>query len=396
MLSSLALASVVVVALFHLGFMVLEATQWARPLGRKLTHLSEGAARETAGVGVNMGIYNGFLGVALLWVTFALGLREAYSAQWLILTFIVFAGVVGGITIRNPGIFLFQSLPALAALVLIWFDRPYPSTEEQATREITRIERQILALKSVDIEPPPGSADRAVPRGQHPKLHGLVRANFTIARDVPQELQAGVFREPGKTFQVLVRFSNARNPDDQDRGGHGMAIKLLKVSGASESPSTQDFVLFDAPVFFVGNPIQYVEFEVATLRAYGRSKLGTLATTFLGYYWKHPHQFLNLLKTQRGDVINPLVIPYWSVTPYQLRASAVKYSVRPVADGVAPVVVERSKNMLREAMKCIWATVTPSSSSRSRPRSIPRRCRSKTRRSNGAKACHRLERWPGS
>ncbi len=120
MLSILALTSVVVVALLHLGFMVLEATQWNRPLGRKLTHLGEEAARETAGVGINMGIYNGFLGAALLWVTFAWGVREAYSAQWLLLTFIVFAGVVGTITMRNRGILVFQSLPALAALLFIW------------------------------------------------------------------------------------------------------------------------------------------------------------------------------------------------------------------------------------------------------------------------------------
>jgi putative membrane protein len=120
MLSILALASVVVVALLHLGFMVLEATQWNTPLGRKLTHLSEEAAGETVGVGINMGIYNGFLGAALLWVTFAWGVREAYSAQWPLLTFIVIAGVVGTITMRNRGILVFQSLPALAAFLFIW------------------------------------------------------------------------------------------------------------------------------------------------------------------------------------------------------------------------------------------------------------------------------------
>jgi putative membrane protein len=124
MLSILALAFVVVVALLHLGFMVLEATQWNTPLGRKLTHLSEEAARETVGVGINMGIYNGFLGVALLWVTFAWGTREAYSAQWPLLTFIVFAGVVGTITMRNRGILVLQSLPALAALLFIWANHP--------------------------------------------------------------------------------------------------------------------------------------------------------------------------------------------------------------------------------------------------------------------------------
>ena len=120
MLSILALASVVGVALLHLGFMVLEATQWNTPLGRKLTDLSEEATRETVGVGINMGMYNGFLGTALLWVTFAWGVREAYSAQWFLLTFIVFAGVVGTITMRRPWNPRFPISPALAAFLFIW------------------------------------------------------------------------------------------------------------------------------------------------------------------------------------------------------------------------------------------------------------------------------------
>jgi len=351
MLSILARVSVVIVALLHLGFMVLETTQWARPLGRKLTHLSEGAARETAGVGVDMGLYNGFIGLALLWVSFALGLREAYSSQWLLLSFIVIAGIVGAVTIRNSGIFLFQSLPALFALLLIWVDRPYPRTENEAIREITRIERQILALKSVDARPSPTSAEGSVPRAQHPKLHGIVNARFIVANDLPDELRVGVFKEPGKVYDSWVRFSNARNQDDQERGGHGMAVKLQNVPAGNGSRSSQDFVLFDAPAFFVGNPIQYVEFEEATLRAYGKSKLETLATTFLGYYWKHPHQFLNLLKTQRGDVTDPLAIRYYSVTPYRLGTVPVKYSAQPAANNGAAVLVPRSRDMLREAMK---------------------------------------------
>ena len=354
MSNQLALGAIVLVALLHLGFMALEATQWSKPLGRRLTHLSEGAARETRGIGVNMGLYNGFLGLALLWATFALGTREAYSVQWILLTFIAIAGVVGAVTIRNPGIFVFQSLPALAALVLIWVDRPYPRTEQEATRDIIQIERQILALKSVDEEARKLGERGAVPRGQHPKLHGLVRAEFTIAEDIPDKMRVGIFAEPGRTYEALIRFSNARNADDRDRGGHGMAVKLFNIPGDRIGDKlgsvAQDLVLFDQPVFFVGNPIQYVEFEEATL-AYGKSKLGTLATTFLNYYWRHPHQFRNLLKTRHGDVTDPLAIRYWSVTPYKLGQSAVKYSAGLVDDGGGPVAVRRSENMLQEALK---------------------------------------------
>jgi catalase len=198
----------------------------------------------------------------------------------------------------------------------------------------------------------PETAKGAVPRGQHPKLLGLLEAKLIVGDDLPTEMRVGIFKEPGKSYDCWIRYSNARNLDDRDPGGHGMAIKLRNVTTGTESSNpTQDFVLFDSPVFFVGDPMQYVEFEEATLRAYGKSKLGTKLTVLLNYYWRHLKQLQNLNKAQRRDVIDPLAVRYWSVTPYQLGTAAVKYSAHPVGEGAAPAVVERSKDMLREAMK---------------------------------------------
>src|SRR4051794_16475884 len=118
-MSAHCLGAILLVALLHLGFLFLEATLWKSKLGQRLTHLDESVAGQTAGIGKNMGLYNGFLGVVLIWVTFALDARQAYSAQWFLLSFIVLAGIVGAVTIKNPGIFVFQSLPALLAIVLI-------------------------------------------------------------------------------------------------------------------------------------------------------------------------------------------------------------------------------------------------------------------------------------
>jgi|GEM_PF-841953 len=363
MRTEIAVGAVAVVALFHFGFMALEMTQWAKPRGRKVTHLSEGAARETVGVGVNMGLYNGFLGFALLWATFALGRRDAYSVQWLLLGFIAVAGLVGAFSIKSPSIALTQSVPALIALVLIWADRPYPRTEAEAVREIVKIERQLLALKDVDAraepskdvgkagECPERAGEGGVPRGQHPKMHGLVRAKFTVADDVPDALRAGVFKGPG-AYDAWVRFSNARNRDDREPGGHGMAIKLLGVPGtkAGDGAATQDFVLFDNPVFFVGDPFEYVEFEEAVLRGYGKPKPLERATVLLNYYWRRPLQLANLRQAQSHKVVDPAAVRYWSVTPYRLGAAAVKYSVRPVENG-PPVAVPDSCDMTREALK---------------------------------------------
>ena len=185
-----------------------------------------------------------------------------------------------------------------------------------------------------------------------PKVLGLLEAKFVIADTVPSKLKVGIFKEPGKSYDAWVRYSNARNLDDRDPGGHGMAIKLLKVTGGADSTGgLQDFVLFDSPAFFVGNPLQYVEFEEASLRAYGMTASGTNLAVLLNYYWRHPWQLKNLTNAQRSDVKDPLAIQFWSVTPYRLGEAAVKYSAKPVGDGAVAVEVKPSKDMLREAMK---------------------------------------------
>ena len=69
-----------------------------------------------------------------------------------------------------------------------------------------------------------------VPRGQHPKQHGCVTAEFTVEPNLPDALRYGVFREP-RTFQALIRFSNGRAWDDRLPDAHGMAVKLLGVEG---------------------------------------------------------------------------------------------------------------------------------------------------------------------
>jgi uncharacterized membrane protein len=342
--------SVFIVVLLHFGFMALEMTQWNTEVGLALTHLSLSTANDTIGVGFNMGLYNGFLGMALLWSAFALSRREAYSVNGLILSFIVLAGIAGAISMKIPTIILSQSLPALIALILFQLDRPFPKTENEAIPEIAKMERLLLILKHADNP----SASGLVSRGQHAKQHGCVQAKFVVASDMPEEMRFGVFKDPGKTFDAWVRFSNARKRDDREPGGHGMAIKLLNVCGeklGNEPDSlTQDFVLFDAPVFFVGNPIQYAEFEEAVLRAYGKSELEEKATLILNYFWKHPRQLLNLRKAQRSAPTNPLEARYWSVTPYRLGDAPVKYSVQPELTNVK-ISADRSPDMLRESMK---------------------------------------------
>jgi putative membrane protein len=123
MLKKSAYFSILLVAGLHFVFMILELTLWDTDLGRHLTHLGVEASRETANIGLNPALYNGFLGFGLFWATFALKGRESWSFQQVFLWFIAGMGVIGAIWVRNPGIFFLQALPAIIALGLNWKNR---------------------------------------------------------------------------------------------------------------------------------------------------------------------------------------------------------------------------------------------------------------------------------
>ena len=60
-----------------------------------------------------------------------------------------------------------------------------PPAEEQAIAGIAKLQTDIMkATKSSHL------------RGQHPKPHGCVEAEFTVLPDIPQALQVGAFQYP--------------------------------------------------------------------------------------------------------------------------------------------------------------------------------------------------------
>jgi hypothetical protein len=219
-----------------------------------------------------------------------------------------------------------------------------PEGEEEAIRKVIDLELQILQ-KAI-------GQKRPVPRAQHPKHHGCVRAEFTIASELPAQYQFGVFSEAGKTFPAWIRFSNARKQDDRESGGHGMAIKLMDVAGekllTSQNAQTQDFLLLDSPIFCIKDAIQFAEFDAALLNS-EVSWMGKLSV--LEYFVKHPREAWILHQIENNQSSNPLESQYWSVTPYKLGNGAVKYLAKPQADGPPIVAPAVSPDQLRNAMK---------------------------------------------
>ena len=113
-MSTVAIALVVLVALLHLYFLVLEMFLWTRPLGLKTFRNTPDKAEVTRVLAANQGLYNGFLAAGLLYAAIT-GSREF---ALFFLACVVVAGLYGAYSV-NKRIFLVQALPALLALAAV-------------------------------------------------------------------------------------------------------------------------------------------------------------------------------------------------------------------------------------------------------------------------------------
>lgn len=111
---------VLLVAVEHLWFLVLEMFLWTKPIGLKTFGLTAEAAASSATLAMNQGLYNGFLSAGLLW-----GLTRGREGTQIVLFFlgcVITAGLFGGATVKISVLFV-QAVPATIALVLVILDR---------------------------------------------------------------------------------------------------------------------------------------------------------------------------------------------------------------------------------------------------------------------------------
>ena len=106
-----------------------------------------------------------------------------------------------------------------------------------------------LLAATIDLVYPPGTLVR---RDAHPKHHAVVRGEFVVSGDVPDDLKHGIFATPGRV-PAWIRFSNG-SPlvrPDRRRDQRGCAIKLVGIPGPKlleheRDAVTQDFLLASA------------------------------------------------------------------------------------------------------------------------------------------------------
>lgn len=106
---------IAIVAILHLGFLVLEMFLWNHPIGRKTFKMSKEVAQSSATLAANQGLYNGFLAAGLVWGL----LSNEFSVKLFFLICVLIAGIFGGFTAKRSILYI-QALPALLGLILLY------------------------------------------------------------------------------------------------------------------------------------------------------------------------------------------------------------------------------------------------------------------------------------
>jgi putative membrane protein len=107
---------VLLVALLHVCFLILEMFLWDKPAGLKTFGQTKEQANGTKVLAGNQGLYNGFIAAGLLW-----GLiqgAQGYDFKIFFLVCVVVAGVYGAMTASRKILFV-QAIPGLVGLLLV-------------------------------------------------------------------------------------------------------------------------------------------------------------------------------------------------------------------------------------------------------------------------------------
>jgi len=114
------LANIIVglVALLHIGFLILEMFLWDHPYGRKTFKMTAEYSRASASLAANQGLYNGFLAAGLVWGLFT----GDFAIKVFFLSCVLVAGIYGGFTAKRSILYL-QALPGLIGLIFLYLAR---------------------------------------------------------------------------------------------------------------------------------------------------------------------------------------------------------------------------------------------------------------------------------
>jgi len=113
---SLSHAMVVLVALLHVYFLVVEMFLWTKPYGRRVFGLTPEKAEATRSLAANQGLYNGFLAAGLGWGLYAGA--DGHAPKVFFLSCVIIAGIFGAATASRKILWV-QAVPGAVALWLV-------------------------------------------------------------------------------------------------------------------------------------------------------------------------------------------------------------------------------------------------------------------------------------
>ncbi len=204
-------------------------------------------------------------------------------------------------------------------------EKPLPDEEEFLQSIITTFEAQMRKLWK------PGGVER----GGNTKTQGIVRGEFIVHDNIPDEFRHGIYAKP-QAFPAWVRFSGPGpyiTPDIDDVGFMSISIKLMGVPG----PKLMEEEKHTLDMFGVSTPT----FVTPDVKANSQLQKESLKNAQIFYFLNlHRPHILDLImqslfiKTQSS----PLEAPYFGCVPYLLgEGRAMQYSVWPKANKRTPI-----------------------------------------------------------
>jgi hypothetical protein len=220
-------------------------------------------------------------------------------------------------------------------------ERAQPDEEEHLDDIITTFTAQMRRLWN------PGYFER----GGNTKTHGLVRGEFIVRDDLPENMRRGIFAEP-RSYRAWVRYSGPGpyiTPDIDDVGFMSMSIKLMGVPGQKlleDEKSTQDLLGVSTPTFVTPDTRANAQLQHWSYKN---------ASIFYFLNFREPHildSIMQLLWTKTQT--SPLESEYFSCVPYLLgEGQAMQYSFRSrlkTRTRVPRLPLRPPDNYLRDAM----------------------------------------------
>jgi len=161
------------------------------------------------------------------------------------------------------------------------------------------------------------------------RTHGAIKGHIAFNKDIPPDLQHGMFSRPNTKNPVYVRYSSDLADGRPDwMSTIGIGIKMFDMPGpkivSDDDSNTADLLLQNVPFFFVDDAKEMCEFTKASFEGWGDEWIQRTAPDTNA-----------LLDAMAKPIRSVFSTNLWSVVPFKLGASYCKYILSPSVSSYA-------------------------------------------------------------